>query len=118
MLFVVATSAVLINAVISDIFKTLGAYTKKHTKVEEQSASFRQIFLMEFTNMGLIQLLSSLSLFKGLNEMLLGFSEILIKKSHDSFNCAWYMDTGKSICFFIFMSAFLSNVADFRLYVI
>lgn len=117
-LFIVATSAVLINGVISDIFKTLGEYTKKHTKVEEQSTSFRQIFLMEFTNMGLIQLLSSLSLFRGLNEMLLGFSKNLIKKSHDSFNCPWYMDTGKSICFFIFMSAFLSNIADMRLFVI
>jgi hypothetical protein len=34
-LAVVATSAVLINGLISNIFKSLGEYTKKHTKVEE-----------------------------------------------------------------------------------
>lgn len=73
-LAIVSTSAVLINGLIAKIFKELSEYMKKHTKVEEQSNSFRQIFLMEFSNMGLIALISSMAAFVGINDLLLGFT--------------------------------------------
>lgn len=37
----VSASAVLINDIISGVFKSLGQYQKKHTKIEEQSTQFR-----------------------------------------------------------------------------
>jgi len=116
-LSIVALSAVLINGIISNLFKVLSEYMKKHTKVEEQSNSFRSIFLMEFSNMGLIALISSMTAFAGINDLLLGFTG-LTKTNYPGFSPDWYMDTGRGICFFIFMSSFVSNSADLREFVL
>ena len=108
---IISSSAVLINGLISGIFKTLGQKTKKHTKVDEQSTSFKLIFFMEFSNMGLIALIQSLSIFHGLNAVLLDWTALTFK-SYPGFTPEWYMDQGKKICLFIFLSSFLSNTQD------
>lgn len=61
--------------------------------------------------MGLIALISSMSAFMGINDLLLGFTG-LTKESYKGFTPDWYMDVGRGICFFIFMSSFISNAAD------
>lgn len=109
-LFVVATSAVLINGVIADIFKILGQYQKKHTKIEEQSSSFRQIFNMEFINMGIIFLFISMDPWKTTDKLMLG--TVTSKEVVDDYVPAWYMGTGKSICLFLFVSAFMTNAKE------
>jgi hypothetical protein len=68
---------------------------------------------MEFSNMGLIALISSMQAFIGINNLLLGFTG-LTKSTYPGFTPDWYMDTGTGICFFIFMSSFLSNSADLQ----
>ena len=51
-------SAVLINGLISRIFKNLDTYQRRRTKIEEASSIFMIIFLLEFSNMGLVVLVT------------------------------------------------------------
>jgi hypothetical protein len=66
---------------------------------------------MEFSNMGLITLVSSMNAFIGINDFFLGFTG-LTKNTYPGFIPEWYMEVGTSICLFIFTSSFLSNSAD------
>jgi hypothetical protein len=43
-LFFISTSAVFINEFVAEFYQKLGQYQKKHTKIEEQTTCFRQIF--------------------------------------------------------------------------
>lgn len=90
--FVVSTSAVLINGIIADIFKILGQYEKKHTKIEEQSSSFKQIFNLEFINMGIIFLFISMDPWKTTDKLMLG--TVTSKEVVDDYVPDWYMGTG------------------------
>lgn len=67
--------------------------------------------------MGLIALISSMTAFVGINNLLLGFTN-LSKHSYEGFTPDWYMDVGRGICFFIFMSSFISNAADLGQFII
>ena len=58
-MFFIGQSAVFLNEVVADLFQVMGQFQKKHTKIEEQETCFRQIFVQEFINMGLIILLTS-----------------------------------------------------------
>ena len=67
---------------------------------------------MEFTNMGLMQLITSITLLAVMNKILLGDAG----DTYDDFNPDWYMDIGNSICVFLFTSSFISNFSDLRLF--
>ena len=113
-LITVSTSAVIINAIIADIFTYLSVYTKRHTKIEEQSTSFRQIFLMEFTNMSLIYLFLSFDSTDATAKLMGG--SIASPKTEDDYTSKWYMNFGNKICIFLFTSAFISSASPVGIY--
>mmetsp|Transcript_4428 Transcript_4428/g.6507 ORF Transcript_4428/g.6507 Transcript_4428/m.6507 type:complete len:201 (+) Transcript_4428:5370-5972(+) len=67
---------------------------------------------MEFTNMGLMQLITSITILAVLNNILLGDAG----DTYDDFNPDWYMDTGNAICVFLFTSSFITNIQDLRMF--
>ena len=66
--------------------------------------------------MGLIVLISSFDRW-GITDRLMG-GIVAKKEYYTDFDSDWYMKIGKSICVFIFLSSFLSNIADFRNFII
>ena len=99
-----------INELVADFFQYLGQYQKKHTKIEEQETCFRQIFSMEFINMGIIVLITSFDSI-GITQMVLG--DLADKHNiYEGFEPNWYMEYGNKICIFIFMSSFVVNSKD------
>ena len=115
MFLVAATIAVIINSLIATIFLRLGKYAKSHTAIDEQYYSFKYIFLMETFNMGIIQLVISLVYFSSVTKPLLAFTGMK-RQFYEDFTPYWYMDTGRKICVFIFLSAFISAISDLRTY--
>lgn len=113
-LVTVSTSAVIINGIIADLFTHLSQYQKKHTKIEEQSTSFRQIFLMEFTNMSLIYLFLSFDGWDTTAKLMAG--TIASPETETDYTSKWYMNYGNSICIFLFTSAFISSVGPVGIY--
>jgi hypothetical protein len=114
-LICVSIEAVLINQLISKIFLGLGKYTKRYTKIEEQGISFRQIFFMEYFNMGLVPMLNGFD-YVGLNKALLGGHEQIKQERYPGFTPDWYMKVGQFICYSLFISAFLNNIKELLLF--
>lgn len=110
----VSTSAVIINGIIADLFTYLSKYQKKHTKIEEQSTSFRQIFLMEFTNMSLIYLYLSFDSLDATAKLMAG--SIASQETETDYTSKWYMNYGNTICIFLFTSAFISSASPMGIY--
>ena len=63
---------------------------------------------MEFVNTGIIPIFTSFVYFDDITDALLNWTGIS-KTTYSSFTPDWYMTAGKSICIFIFLSAFISN---------
>ena len=55
--------AVFLNGFFSGVFTKLSKFTRKHTKNEEMATAFNSIFVMEFMNIGMIALITSLVYF-------------------------------------------------------
>ena len=109
--FLTGVIAVLMNAFFSSVFFKLSKLLKMHTYKEEMQVAFEYIFLMEFTNIACILLLTSFDVFSPLLDIF-GIS----RRQANSFNPAWYMDTGTHICYIIFISGVVSNVTDLTIY--
>jgi len=63
---------------------------------------------MEFFNMGMITLCTSLIYFNPITSKLLQFTGTSIEQ-YTSFTPEWYMDTGRELCLFLFTSIFFTN---------
>ena len=101
-LFFISTSAVFINEFVAEFYQKLGQYQKKHTKIEEQTTCFRQIFTQEFINMGVIILLTSFDSL-GIQDIVLG--ELSTNSTvYSGFEPNWYMQNGNKLCIMVFMS--------------
>lgn len=70
--------------------------------------------VQEYINMGIITLITSFDKI-GVTEMILGENAESFNV-YDSFTPDWYMDYGKKICLYIFMSSFLINAKDLTEY--
>ena len=73
--FLNSTTAVFMNGAFSSVFLALGVFTKKHTKNEEMITAFSSIFLMEFMNIGMISLITSLTYFQDITIPLLAWTD-------------------------------------------
>jgi len=71
---------------------------------------------MEFMNIGMITLITSLVYFKEITIPLLALVDT-VKDQYPSFTPAWYMDTGKYICLLVFTTTVVANSADFNKFV-
>lgn len=65
---------------------------------------------MEFINMGIIFLFISMDPWKTTDKLMLG--TVTSKEVVDDYVPTWYMGTGKSICLFLFVSAFMTNAKE------
>lgn len=65
--------------------------------------------------MGIIPLITSLVYFDPIMDALLKFTG-LSRVTHVGFTSSWYMDSGRKICVFIFLSAFIGGISDLREY--
>ncbi len=50
--------------------------------------------------------------------MLLGNNEIFEREVHVGFTPAWYADVGQFIAFSLFVSAFVTNIKEFLVYLV
>lgn len=71
---------------------------------------------MEFMNIGMISLITSLVYFSTITTALLKWTTIE-KVQYTGFTPAWYMGTGRYICVLVFTSAIISNSADMNKYI-
>ena len=55
-------------------------------------------------------------MFKGVNEAILSVVGESSPKVYEGFTPSWYMDTGLTICLFLFTNSFISNVNDLNDY--
>jgi len=66
--------------------------------------------------MGVIQLISSLEIFKDLNHAIHSIWGSTSSEIYPGFTPAWYMNTGLSICLFLFTSSFISSFNKIKTY--
>lgn len=108
-----ATSMIIINAVIAQLFAKLSKFKKRHTTISEQSTGFSQIFFMEFFNMGCIMLFSSFDP-TGISQRIAGDDNPTV---YTGFSNTWYQVFGKKLCSTLFMSTFATNVPEIKNFV-
>jgi hypothetical protein len=111
-----AISILVLNGIISRVFKRLVQFQMKHTKIETTKRSFIQIMALEFLNTGIIMCLVSLT---GLNKAFVNYEAFVIrpeKLGYAGFDTDWYFDVGRVITVTVFLSCFWANFIDCRVY--
>lgn len=114
--FVSAVSILVLNGLISKVFKRLVQFQMKHTKIETTKRSFIQIMTLEFLNTGIIMCLVSLT---GMNKAFVKYEPYVIrpeKLGYAGFDTDWYFDVGRVITVTVFLSCFWANLVDCRVF--
>ena len=91
-----ASSIVILNGIVSVVFKYLGEFQQMPTVVEQDHDSFDQIVLIEFFNTGIVTMIL---VFSGISEF-----------QYRGFEPSAYKTIGNSLVVTIFLATIISNI--------